>query len=69
MSENLRKSLLAAFLPEAGESGADLSGKFPGSTLGPTLAPPVPDGKQDLYIIQDKFPPSSRRTCPAARPA
>ena len=40
-----------------GESAVDLSGKFPGSTLGPTLAPPValPDGSKDLYILQDKF--------------
>jgi pimeloyl-ACP methyl ester carboxylesterase len=48
---------VAAFAPEAGESAVDLSGKFPGSTLGPTLAPPVslPDGAKDLYILQDKF--------------
>lgn len=49
---------VAAFAPEPGESAADLSGKFPGSTLGPTLAPPVTlaDGGKDLYIQQDKFP-------------
>jgi pimeloyl-ACP methyl ester carboxylesterase len=48
---------VAAFAPEVGESAADLSGKFPGSTLGPTLAAPVrlPDGAKDLYIQQDKF--------------
>ncbi|MDR9751346.1 alpha/beta hydrolase [Pseudomonas sp. SZMC_28357] len=48
---------VAAFAPEAGETAAGLSGKFPGSTLGPTLAPPVPlaDGSKDLYIQQDKF--------------
>ena len=48
---------VAAFAPEAGESAVDLSSKFPGSTLGPTLAPPValPDGNKDLYILQDKF--------------
>lgn len=54
------KSLVyvAAFAPEAGETALALSGKFPGSTLGPTLAPPVvlPDGGKDLYIQQDKFP-------------
>jgi len=35
------------------------SGRYPGSTLGPTLAPPVelPDGGKDLYIQQDKFRP------------
>lgn len=49
---------VAAFAPEAGESAFDLSNKFPGSTLGPTLAPPVPlsEGGVDLYIQQDKFP-------------
>src|SRR5687767_4047841 len=48
---------VAAFAPEAGETAAGLSGKFPGSTLGPTLAAPVPlpDGGKDLYIQQDKF--------------
>ena len=48
---------VAAFAPEAGESSADLAGRFPGNTLGPTLAPPVElaDGGKDLYIQQDKF--------------
>ena len=48
---------VAAFAPEVGESAADLSGKFPGSTLGPTLAAPVilANGGKDLYIQQDKF--------------
>lgn len=48
---------VAAIAPEAGESTADLSGRFPGGTLGPTLAPPVAlaDGGKDLYIQQDKF--------------
>lgn len=48
---------VAAFAPETGESAVNLAGKFPGSTLGPTLAPPVPlpDGGKDLYILQDKF--------------
>jgi pimeloyl-ACP methyl ester carboxylesterase len=48
---------VAAFAPEKGESAVDLSGKFPGSTLGPALAPPVPlpDGGKDLYILQDRF--------------
>ena len=49
---------VAAFAPDAGESCLALTGKFPGSTLPPTLAPPVPlaDGGEDLYIQQDKFP-------------
>jgi len=48
---------VAAFAPEAGETAVGLSGKFPGSTLGPTLAPPVAlaGGGKDLYIQQDKF--------------
>ncbi|NID04675.1 alpha/beta hydrolase [Luteibacter jiangsuensis] len=54
------KSLVyvAAFSPEVGESSAGLSSKFPGSTLGPALAPPVPlsGGDKDLYVQQDKFP-------------
>jgi pimeloyl-ACP methyl ester carboxylesterase len=54
------KSLVyvAAFAPETGETALALTGKFPGSTLGATLAPPVtlPDGGKDLYIQQDKFP-------------
>jgi pimeloyl-ACP methyl ester carboxylesterase len=49
---------VAAFAPEAGESSLQLSGKFPGSTLDPTLAPPVDlaGGGQDLYIQQSLFP-------------
>jgi pimeloyl-ACP methyl ester carboxylesterase len=54
------KSLVfvAAFAPESGETAVGLSGKFPGSTLGPTLAAPVAlaDGGKDLYIQKDKFP-------------
>ena len=48
---------VAAFAPEEGESAAALAGRFPGSTLGPALAPPVAlaDGGQDLYILQDRF--------------
>ncbi|HEY5755898.1 MAG TPA: alpha/beta hydrolase [Steroidobacter sp.] len=49
---------VAAFAPDSGETALALSGKFPGSTLGTTLAPAVPlaDGGSDLYIQQDKFP-------------
>jgi len=48
---------VAAFAPDTGETAVELSGRYPGSTLGPALAPPVaiPDGGQDLYIQQDKF--------------
>lgn len=49
---------VSAFAPDIGETAAGLAGRFPGSTLGPTLAPPValPGGSKDLYIRQDKFP-------------
>ena len=48
---------VSGLAPELGESASALSAKFPGSTLGPTLAPPVAlaDGNKDLYILQDKF--------------
>lgn len=48
---------VAGFAPEAGETAAELSGRYPGSTLAPALAPPVglPDGGKDLYIQQNKF--------------
>ena len=48
---------VAAFAPDAGETAAGLSGKFPGSTLGPALAAPVSlTGRdKDLYIDQGKF--------------
>lgn len=48
---------VAAFAPERGETAADLSSKFPGSTLGTTLAKPVDlgGGVKDLYIRQDLF--------------
>ena len=48
---------VAAFAPDAGETASALSGKFPGSTLGDAIAPPVPlpGGGNDLYIRSDKF--------------
>jgi pimeloyl-ACP methyl ester carboxylesterase len=47
---------VAAFAPEEGESIAELSGRFPGSTLGDTLnAVPLPDGSTDLYIRQERY--------------
>ncbi len=43
--------------PDSGESAASLSAQFPGGTLGPALATPVPlpDGGKDLYIQREKF--------------
>jgi pimeloyl-ACP methyl ester carboxylesterase len=48
---------ICADAPDVGESAFDVAGRFPGSELGPNLAPPVPqaDGANDLYIQQDKF--------------
>lgn len=47
---------VAAFVPEAGDSAASLSGKFPGSTLAETLRPvPLGDGGQDLYVAQELY--------------
>jgi len=48
---------VAAFAAAPGETAAGLSGKFPGSSLGAALAPPVAlaGGGKDLYIRQDKF--------------
>lgn len=62
---------VSAFAPEAGETVAGLAGKFPGSTLGPTLASPVslPDGGKDLYIRQDKFHDQFAADVPAPQAA
>jgi pimeloyl-ACP methyl ester carboxylesterase len=48
---------VSGLAPDLGETASGLVSKFPGSTLGPTLAPPVilADGAKDLYISQDKF--------------
>jgi pimeloyl-ACP methyl ester carboxylesterase len=51
---------IAAFAPDKGESALELSDKFPGSTLAPTLDSvpfPAADGTTgtDLYIKADKF--------------
>ncbi|MFF3248703.1 alpha/beta fold hydrolase [Streptomyces sp. NPDC002870] len=51
---------IAGFIPDVGENALELSGKFPGSTLGETLNPvtfPLADGTTgtDLYIKQDKY--------------
>ena len=59
---------VAGFAPDTGETAAELSGRYPGGTLGPTLAPPValPDGGKDLYIQQDKFHAQFAADVPAA---
>jgi pimeloyl-ACP methyl ester carboxylesterase len=59
---------VAAFAPDRGETAFALSGRFPGSTLGSALAPPVPlaDGGKDLYIQQDKVPAQFAADVPLA---
>lgn len=53
------KSLVyvAAFAPDLGETALELSGRYPGGTLGSALAAPVllADGGKDFYIDQSKF--------------
>jgi pimeloyl-ACP methyl ester carboxylesterase len=47
---------VCAFAPEQGESAFELSGKFPGSTLGDTLTVyPVASGGNEFAIRQDAF--------------
>lgn len=60
---------VAAFEPAPGETSLGLSAKFPGSTLGGTLAPPVPlpNGDADLYIRQDRFARQFAADVPAAQ--
>ena len=61
---------VAAFAPEEGESIAYLSGKYPGSTLGDTLAPvPLQDGSTDLYIRQDRYQQQFAADVPLAQSA
>jgi len=62
---------VAAFAPDKGETAIELSGRYPGGTLGPTLAAPVQlkDGNKDLYIQQDKFGQQFAADVPAAESA
>jgi len=47
---------VAAFVPDEGETAAQLASRFPGSTLGETLMPVVlTDGGTDFYIQQERF--------------
>ena len=48
---------VSGLAPDIGESASTLLSHFPGSTLGPALAPPAPlaDGGNDLYILPAKF--------------
>ncbi len=47
---------VGAFAPDAGESAAELAGRYKGSTLAETLkAVSLPDRGTDLYIAQDRY--------------
>lgn len=46
---------VAGFAPDVGETSFELSSRFPGGTLGETLAPVPINGGQDLYINPDRF--------------
>lgn len=57
-SHNVRALVyVGAFAPDTGETAFELAAKFPGSTLGDALAPPVllTGGGVDLYIRADRF--------------
>lgn len=61
---------VAAFAPDAGEACFELSGKYPGSTLGDAVRPtPRQDGSTDLLIAQDLFREQFAADVPAARAA
>ena len=48
---------VSALAPDEGESAFDLIGRFPGSLIGSSLAPPVAldDSGKDLYVDQKKY--------------
>lgn len=59
---------VGAFCPDSGESALELSGKFPGSTLGETLVGyPVSTGGNELRIADDAFPTQFAADVPVAK--
>ena len=61
---------VAAFAPEEGESIGELSGRFPGSTLGETLeSVALSDGTTDLYIRQEVYHQQFAADAPAEQAA
>ena len=53
-----------------GENAFELSGRFPGSTLGETLWPvPLSDGSTDLYIRQEEYHQQFAEDVPAEQTA
>ena len=48
---------VAAFAPDHGENALQLTGQFPGSTLGETVRSyPLGDGTNDLFVDRELFP-------------
>jgi pimeloyl-ACP methyl ester carboxylesterase len=71
-NENVKALVyVGAYAPEPGESAQILSSRFPGSTLGQALAPPVllPGGGNDLYLDQAKFHQQLAADVPGAQAA
>lgn len=61
---------VSGFAPDTGETSLMLSAKFPGSTLGDSLAPvALPDGDEDLYIRPEKFREQFAADVPATEAA
>jgi pimeloyl-ACP methyl ester carboxylesterase len=61
---------VGAFAPEEGENIGELSARFPGSTLGDTLATvPLADGSTDLYIRQEEYHQQFAADAPAEQAA
>ena len=47
---------VAGFVPDVGESIADLQGRFPSLAMGDFLQPrPLPDGSVELSVVPDRF--------------
>src|SRR5215217_9377521 len=70
-SENVEALVyVAGYAPEEGESALELSGRFPGSTLGEALwSVPLSDGSTDLYIRQEVFHQQFAQDVPAEQTA
>lgn len=61
---------VAAFAPDHGENALQLTGQFPGSTLGETVRPyPLGDGTNDLVVDRDLFPQQFAADVPIAEAA
>src|SRR5215218_7120365 len=70
-NENLKALVyVAGFAPEEGENAFELSGRFPGSTLGEALWPvPLSDGSTDLDIRQEEYHQQFAEDVPAEQTA